>query len=61
VTRDGDGASIRQTAMFDPVGFWGQAYWSALFPIHQLVFSGMLRGIGRAAERAGPSGTGILP
>jgi hypothetical protein len=47
--------------MFDPVGFWGQAYWSALFPIHQLVFSGMLRGIGRAAERAGPSGTGILP
>lgn len=57
VTRDGDGASIRQTAMFDPVGFWGQAYWYALFPIHQLVFSGMLRGIGRAAERADRVGT----
>jgi uncharacterized protein YbjT (DUF2867 family) len=61
VTGDGSGSIIRQTAMFDPVGFWGQAYWYALFPIHQVVFAGMLRGIGRAAERAGPSRIPVLP
>ena len=43
------GVVIRQTAMFDPVGLWGLAYWYALFPIHELVFRGMIRGIGRAA------------
>jgi len=42
---------IRQTAIFDP---WtaGRAYWYALYPLHQLVFGGMLRGIARAAERS---------
>ena len=41
--------TIRQTAIFDPVGLWGLIYWYALFPIHELVFAGMLRGIVRAA------------
>jgi uncharacterized protein YbjT (DUF2867 family) len=44
---DGDHASatIRQTAIFDPVGLFGLAYWYALYPVHQLVFRGMLRKI----------------
>jgi uncharacterized protein YbjT (DUF2867 family) len=44
---DGDHSSttIRQTAIFDPVGLFGLAYWYALYPLHQLVFSGMLRRI----------------
>jgi lipocalin/uncharacterized protein YbjT (DUF2867 family) len=54
VTGEGGGSRIRQTAIFDPVGFWGQAYWYALFPIHQLVFAGMLRGIRKAAENVKP-------
>ncbi len=45
------GSTITQTAIFDPVGLLGLAYWYALYPLHGLVFSGMLRGIGRAAER----------
>jgi uncharacterized protein YbjT (DUF2867 family) len=49
VTDDGPGATIRQTTIFDPVGVPGRAYWYALYPVHQLVFSGMLRGIARAA------------
>jgi uncharacterized protein YbjT (DUF2867 family) len=44
------GARIRQTATFDPVGLTGLAYWYALYPLHHLVFNGMLRGIARAAE-----------
>jgi uncharacterized protein YbjT (DUF2867 family) len=54
VTANEGGSLIRQTAIFDPVGFWGQAYWYVLFPIHQLVFAGMGRGIGRAAEKGMP-------
>jgi hypothetical protein len=51
VTPDGTGSTIRQTAIFDPVGLPGRAYWYALFPLHELVFGGMLRGIARAALR----------
>jgi hypothetical protein len=45
-------SKIWQTAIFDPVGLQGMAYWHALYPLHQLVFAGMLKGIGRAATRA---------
>jgi uncharacterized protein YbjT (DUF2867 family) len=42
---------IRQTASFDPVGLWGQLYWYALYPLHSLIFAGMLRGIVRASTQ----------
>jgi hypothetical protein len=50
---EGEGAvsTVRQTAIFDPVGLSGLAYWYALYPVHRLIFAGMLRGIVRAAER----------
>jgi uncharacterized protein YbjT (DUF2867 family) len=44
----GSGSLVRQTAIFDPVGVLGQLYWYLLFPVHQFVFAGMLRGIVRA-------------
>jgi uncharacterized protein YbjT (DUF2867 family) len=50
VEPDGNGARLRQTATFDPLGLWGLAYWYGVWPLHQLVFAGMLRGITRAAE-----------
>ena len=53
VTGNGTSATIRQTAIFDPVGLAGRAYWYLLLPVHHLVFKGMLRGITRAAERDG--------
>lgn len=46
-----EGSSIRQTAVFDPHGLAGLLYWYALYPVHGLIFGGMLRGIARAAER----------
>jgi hypothetical protein len=55
VVPDGAGSMLRQTAIFDPVGLLGLAYWYALYPLHQLVFAGMLRGI-VAAMRRGQSG-----
>ena len=43
---------VRQTAIFEPRGLAGLLYWYALFPVHGLIFGGMLRGIGRAAAAA---------
>ena len=51
VSGDGAPTTIRQTAIFDPVGLPGRIYWYALYPLHHLVFSGMLQGIARAAVR----------
>jgi uncharacterized protein YbjT (DUF2867 family) len=42
---------IRQTAIFDPIGFAGLAYWYVLYPVHALIFGGMLRSIKEAAQR----------
>ncbi len=53
VEPDGEGSLVRQTAIFDPLGLMGLAYWYALYPLHQLVFAGMLRGIVRAMPAAG--------
>ena len=44
------GASIQQTAIFDPVGLWGLVYWYALYPVHAVIFRGMLRKIAKLAE-----------
>ena len=43
------GSRITQTALFDPVGIAGLAYWYSVYPLHGLVFGGMLRGIAEAA------------
>ncbi|MCR4413419.1 MAG: SDR family oxidoreductase, partial [Thermoguttaceae bacterium] len=50
VTPAGDGSTIRQTAVFDPLGLSGLAYWYGLYPLHRSVFAGMLKALARAAE-----------
>ena len=51
VTQDGEGATIRQTAEFDPAGLAGLLYWYGVYPLHVLVFRGMLREIAARATR----------
>ncbi len=51
VSGEGDNVVIRQTALFDPAGAFGLLYWYTLFPVHELVFKGMLNGIARRAGR----------
>jgi len=53
VDGDDDASIIRQTALFDPHGLLGLLYWYALYPMHRLVFRGMLEAIADAAERGG--------
>jgi hypothetical protein len=56
VTGDKSTSVIHQTAIFDPVGLAGLAYWYALYPVHQLVFGGMLRQI--VVRARGDAGAG---
>jgi hypothetical protein len=46
---------LDQTAFFAPIGLWGLAYWYILYPVHALIFTGMIRKI---AERAHTLATG---
>jgi uncharacterized protein YbjT (DUF2867 family) len=51
VTPDGSGAMIRQTALFDPVGLAGLAYWYLLYPLHAVVFTRLLSGMAHRMRR----------
>ena len=51
VTSKDSSSTIRQTAIFDPVGLIGQLYWYSLYVPHEFVFRGMLQGIAQAALR----------
>ena len=44
------GSTIRQTAIFDPRGAFGLAYWYGLWPIHDRIFGTMLDRIAAAAD-----------
>jgi hypothetical protein len=50
-----EGSTIRQTAIFDPLGLAGLLYWYGIYPLHQCVFAGMLRNLARAAEGSDPN------
>ena len=50
IEREGSGSLVRQTAIFDPLGIRGLLYWYSVYPLHQFIFTGMLRGIAKAAS-----------
>ena len=49
VTPAEGGCTIRQTAVFDPAGVSGLAYWYGVYPLHAIVFQGMLDAIAALA------------
>ncbi len=44
---------LQQVAYFQPKGLLGLLYWYALYPIHRIIFKGMVRAIARTAEEQG--------
>ena len=50
--RGGGGSTVRQTAVFDAAGLLGRCYWHALYPIHVVLFRGLLRCIAKQAVGA---------
>lgn len=53
VVLDGAGSRLIQTAFFEPKGLPGLAYWYGLYPVHTLIFRGMVRNLGNRALAAG--------
>lgn len=52
-------SQLSQTAFFAPKGLWGLLYWYVLYPIHTLIFSGMIRGIVLRAEQLAVQSEGV--
>ncbi len=48
--REGGGTLLSQTAYFAPKGLFGNLYWYGLYPLHALIFSGLIARIARRAE-----------
>jgi uncharacterized protein YbjT (DUF2867 family) len=51
VEGDENGSIIKQTAIFDPVGLIGVLYWYLIYPLHDLVFKGMINKIAGIAQK----------
>ena len=47
------GSRLVQTAFFEPKGLPGLAYWYVLYPVHGLIFRGMVRVLAERAVRVG--------
>ena len=45
----GNQTELTQTAFFEPKGLWGIIYWYSLYPVHVLIFRGLIRKIAAAA------------
>ncbi len=50
-TPDGGGTVLSQTAFFAPRGMLGFVYWYLLWPVHELVFAGLIRAIARRVRK----------
>jgi len=46
---DGTGTRLVQTALFEPIGLAGHLYWNLLYPVHKIIFSGLVRKIAALA------------
>jgi len=59
VSEHGHISRIRQTAVFQPSGVAGLLYWYGIYPLHGLVFSGMLNGIVKAVANKRTNGNSM--
>jgi hypothetical protein len=57
VEAEGSGSLVRLLALFEPKGLLGYAYWYSLFPVHWLMFRGMLRALVREMGTGGEAGS----
>jgi hypothetical protein len=57
----GMSTTLRQTAYFEPKGLAGLLYWYLLWPIHEVMFRGMLRRIAAVALKEAPGRAAVPP
>ena len=53
----GGGTLLTQTAFFEPRGLLGLLYWYVLYPVHSLIFSGLIRTLADQATAPGKETT----
>jgi uncharacterized protein YbjT (DUF2867 family)/uncharacterized protein YndB with AHSA1/START domain len=46
----GNETRLQQIAYFQPKGLFGLLYWYVLYPVHRLIFKGLVRAVARSAE-----------
>lgn len=51
---------LLQTAIYEPQGLKGLLYWYSLYPLHRLIFRGLIAAIVRKAEQIPVEGTALL-
>jgi hypothetical protein len=56
-----DTTLLVQTAVFAPKGVWGLLYWYGLYPVHRLIFAGLMAAVARQAEARPRTGQGTVP
>jgi hypothetical protein len=56
-----DTTLLVQTAVFAPKGVWGVLYWYGLYPVHGLIFAGLVAAVARQAEAQPRTGQGSVP
>ena len=48
---DNNKSALTQTAFYEPRGLWGLIYWYSVYPLHGLIFSGMIKTVKKTAEK----------
>jgi uncharacterized protein YbjT (DUF2867 family) len=61
VREERGGSRIVQTAIFEPAGLLGLAYWYGIYALHARIFDGMLRRIAALAEAEDGAARGVAP
>ena len=51
IINEEDECVLRQTAYFEPKGLFGNIYWYGLYPLHKIIFAGLIREIKQRAEK----------
>ena len=53
IQEEGGKTMLTQTALFEPHGFWGRAYWYGLYPIHHFIFDALIDAVANSAAEHG--------
>jgi hypothetical protein len=48
---DDNKSKLTQTVFYEPRGIWGLLYWYSIYPLHGIIFGGMIKSIKKVVEK----------